>query len=256
MTGTRGVVRGSHAIALKLALVMGAGVVGPASADEALETRQLVQQAKFAIENLQADPQMDAFRDLIKRARGVFIAPQLLKAAFVLGASGGSGVLVVRDERTGQWRGPAFYALGGASFGLQIGAEASEVVVLAMTERGVSAMLQPSVKLGVDVNVALGPVGVGVEGATQNLSVDLVAFSRSKGLYGGVSLQGALLAARTAWNQAYYGKLVTPTDILIRGEANPQAEELLAAVAKVAGAKRSAREGNPQPRGSRTGTLG
>ena len=211
------------------------GAVG-VSADVALETRQLVEKATLAVENLAADANMAPFRDLAKRAKGVFIAPQLLKAAFVVGASGGSGVLVVRDEKTGKWNGPAFYTLGAASFGLQIGAEASEVAVLALTERGVTAMLQPSVKLGADASVAIGPAGAGVSGATANLSADLVAFSRSKGLYGGISLEGAVLAVRNEWNSGYYGKAVTPTDILVRGEvSNPEAAGLIAAVTKLAG---------------------
>jgi lipid-binding SYLF domain-containing protein len=226
---------GAQIIAVAMGITLLATVARPGWAGEALETRQLVQQARFTLENFQADPMMGGFRDLAKRARGVFVAPQLLKAAFVVGASGGSGVLVVRDEHTGQWHGPAFYTLGGASFGFQIGAEASEVVVLAMTERGVNAMLQPSVKLGADASLAVGPVGMGVEGATENLSADLVAFSRSKGLYGGVSVQGAVLGVRTAWNKAYYGKPVTPRRILIHGEKVPQAEDLLATVRHFAG---------------------
>ena len=110
----------------------------------------------------------------------------------------------------------------------------------AMTERGVNAMLQPSVKLGADASLTVGPVGAGAGVATENLSVDLVAFSRSKGLYGGVSLQGAVLGVRSAWNQTYYGKPLTTRDILIRGEVNPRAAGFLAAVTKVAGPKRSA----------------
>jgi lipid-binding SYLF domain-containing protein len=244
MIGTRTVAaprtRGSQVVAVAIAIALLAAVTGPGWADEAFETRQLVAQAKFAVESFQVDPKMGAFRELIKRAKGVFIAPQLLKAAFIVGASGGSGVLVVRSESTGQWHGPAFYTLGGASFGLQIGADASEVIVLAMTERGVNAMLEPSVKLGVDASLAVGLVGAGVGVATENLSADLVAFSRSKGLYGGVSLQGAVLGVRTAWNETYYGNPLTTRDILIRGEVNPQAEEFLAAVTKVAGPRRSA----------------
>jgi len=126
--------------------------------------------------------------------------------------------------------GPAFYTLGGASFGFQIGAEASEVVVLAMTERGVNAMLQPSVKLGADASLAAGPSAWASRGHG-NLSADLRRlFSRSKGLYGGVSVQGAVLGVRTAWNKAYYGKPVTPSRILIHGENAPQAEDLVATV--------------------------
>ncbi len=228
--------RGSQVITTTLALVVAVLALGSglASADPAREAVQLVEQAKFSIQSFAADPTMTTFRRLMPRAKGVFVAPQLLKAAFVVGASGGRGVLVVRDSKTGRWQGPAFYALGGASFGPQIGAEASEVVVLAMTDRGVTAMLQPSLKLGVEVNLAVGPVGAGMEGATQNLSADLVAFSRSKGLYGGVSLQGAVLGVRTEWNQAYYGSRVPPTDILLRGEGpNRQDEGPLTALRRV-----------------------
>jgi SH3 domain-containing YSC84-like protein 1 len=221
---------------LGIASIMG-GALG-AWADAALDAAQLVEKAKLAVGSLAADPNLAAFHDFAKRAKGVFIAPELLKAAFVVGASGGSGVLVVRDEKTGNWHGPAFYTLGAASFGLQIGAEASEVAVLAMTERGVTAMLQPSVKLGADASVAAGPVGLGASGATANLSADLVAFSHSKGLYGGISLEGAVLAVRNEWNNSYYGMTVTPTDILVRGEGTrPQAAGLIAAVTKLAGGR-------------------
>jgi len=178
-------VRGTAHVAALLVLGPGFAWADPA----AREATQLVEQATFAIENFAADPSLTAFRKLVRRAKGVFVAPQLVRAALVVGASGGRGVLVVRDEKSGEWQGPAFYTLGGISVGLQIGAEASEVVVLAMTERGVMAMRKPSVKIGADVNLAVGPVGARVEGATPNLSAAVIAFSRSEGLYGGVSLQ-------------------------------------------------------------------
>jgi lipid-binding SYLF domain-containing protein len=208
-------------------------------ADAALETQQLVDQARLAVDAFQADPKMGAFRDQITRARAVLIAPQLLKGAFIVGAAGGSGVVVARDEASGRWHGPAFYTLGGASFGLQVGAEASEVMVLAMTERGVNALLKTGVQLGAGANVAVGPVGGGAGLATQNLSADLITFARSQGIYGGVSLEGAVLGVRTAWNEAYYGRAVTPNDILVRGQSSPQAEALLASVARVASLPKS-----------------
>ena len=212
--------------------------VAPASADDKQEAIQLVEKARFALENFMSDSKMEAFHDLLKKAKGIFITPQLLKGAFVFGVSGGSGVVVVRDEKTGRWSGPAFYTVGGASFGLQIGGEASEVILLAMTQRGVSSLLSTSFKLGADVGLAAGPVGAGVSAASANLSVDILSFSRSKGLYGGISLEGAVVATRGDWNGAYYGKKVNATDILIRlAVTNPQAEKLIEAVKK-AGAKR------------------
>ena len=173
----------------------------------------------------------------------MFIAPQLLKGAFIVGASGGNGVFLVRDKKTGGWSEPAFYTIGGASFGLQIGGEASEVILLMMTERGVNALMGNSVKLGGDVGVAAGPIGIGAAASTANLSADIISFSRSKGLYGGIALDGAVVAVRDALNQAYYGKQVTPTDILIRHEVrNPQAAGLIQAVAKSAAQKSAARK--------------
>ncbi len=214
------------------------GMTAPVIANDKLDTTQLVDKARLAFQSFMADENMGAFRDLVKKARGVFIAPALLKGAFIFGASGGSGVFLARGEKATQWGGPAFYTMGGASFGLQIGGEASEVVLLAMTQRGVDAFLTSNFKLGANAGVAAGPVGIGVSAETANLSVDILSFSRSKGLYGGVSLDGAVVATRGAWNDAYYGKVVTPSDILIRRSVkNSQAAGLVEAVVKAAGGK-------------------
>ncbi|HSF31646.1 MAG TPA: lipid-binding SYLF domain-containing protein [Candidatus Tectomicrobia bacterium] len=206
----------------------------PAAADDALEARQLVERAQLTIESFAADANMGAVRDLLSKARGVFIAPQVLRGAFVIGASGGSGVFLARDDKARQWSEPAFYTVGGVSFGLQAGGEASEVVLLVMSERGVSALQGSNIKLGADASIAVGPVGAGVAGATAALSADIISFSRAKGLYGGISLDGSVVAVRDSWNSAYYGKSVTPTDILVRRTvSNPQSASLIAAVAKV-----------------------
>jgi lipid-binding SYLF domain-containing protein len=124
------------------------------------------------------------------------------------------------------------------SFGLQIGGEASEVILLLMSGRGVSSLLSSSVKLGADATIALGPVGMGASAATANLSADIIAFSRSKGLYAGLSVEGAVVAIRGALNRAYYGQDVTPTDVIIRRTVtNPQAAGLIESITKVASGK-------------------
>ena len=201
-------------------------------ADNKMDADQLVSKARMTFASMVADPNLEALVDLLKRAKGVFICPALLKGAFIVGVSGGSGVFLARGEKT--WYGPAFYTMGGASFGLQIGGQSSEVVLVAMTERGVAALLSTSAKLGADAGVAMGPVGIGASAATANLSADIISFSRAKGLYGGISLDGAVVAVRGSLNDAYYGKKVNPTDILIRHEVtNPQAERLIQAVEKI-----------------------
>lgn len=238
--------RGVHWLALLTVTVMisvltiAGLVIGPppAFADDAKDAQQLVDRARLSFEDFAGDPNMSAFLAYVRTAKGVYIAPQVLRGAFIIGVSGGSGVLLARDEKAGVWNGPAFYTIGEASFGLQIGGEASEVVLLAMTERGVSKLLSTSVKLGADVSIAAGPVGAGVRGETAGLSADIISFARSKGLYAGISLEGAVVATRDGLNKAYYGKAVTPTDILIRREvANPHAAKLVQAVADVAGRK-------------------
>jgi lipid-binding SYLF domain-containing protein len=223
------------AAAVTMALLLGAA---PVWADDAQDAKTLVEKATLTVEQFQTDSNMGAFRDLAKKAKGMLVLPQMVRAAFVVGASGGSGVLLARDDASGQWRGPAFHTLGGASFGFQAGADAAEVIILAMTERGVTRLLSPQVKLGADISVAAGPAGGGAAAGTAGLSADLISFSMAKGLYGGFSVDGSVVGVRTALNQAYYGKAVSPTDIVIKGAVkNPQANALLEKVAQVAGSR-------------------
>src|SRR5262245_25221831 len=134
--------------------------------------------------------------------------------------------------------GASFYTLAQASFGFQAGADATEVVILAMTERGLIRLLSSSVKLGGDVSAAVGPVGRGVGAGTAGLSSDLIVYSEAKGLYGGFSVDGAVLTPRDGLNEAYYGQSLSPTDIVIKGAAtNPGTTPLLTEVAKAASAK-------------------
>ena len=198
---------------------LAAALVGalPGLAWAAAEQQELIDDARRTLEHFMADPDMGWFRQYAPRARGVLIVPQLLKAGFIIGGEGGSGVLLGRDPTTGTWSPPAFYTMGAGSIGLQIGAEAQEIVLLVMTDKGVNSLLETNVKLGAEASVAAGPKGAGVEAATvPNLSADIVSFSRSKGLFGGISLEGAVVATRKEWNTAYYGQPVTSTDIIVR----------------------------------------
>ncbi len=228
---------GAGAVAAVVAIALVALAAQPAWADDAQEAQQLVERAHLTLQNFLTNPQMGpALRALLPKARAVLIYPQVLRGAFIVGVSGGTGVLLVRDMPSGQWGGPAFYTIGQASFGLQAGGDASEVVLVALTDRGVSALLATSAKLGVDAGIALGPVGWGAEAATQNLSADIVSYSLSKGLYAGLSLDGAVVAVRDSLNTTYYGKVITPTQILVQREvSNPRATGLVEEVAKAAG---------------------
>jgi lipid-binding SYLF domain-containing protein len=212
-------------------LLLFAGAPGIASAQ--LEQQDLVHSAQTTFANFMHDPDMTWLQQNIKQAKAVLIAPSMAKAGFIVGGSGGRAVLIARDPQTGQWKGPAFYTLMTGSFGFQAGIQLSEVVTLVMTDRGVNSLLSDSFELGADASVAAGPVGAG---ARSDITADFVAFSRSKGVYGGVNLEGTLVRAAHDWNEAYYQKnSVLPPDILVRGTVhNGQADALVAAVSSAA----------------------
>jgi lipid-binding SYLF domain-containing protein len=200
------------------------------SAQAQTEQQKLVNDAGKTLSTFLRDPDMTWLQANIGRAKGVLIAPAIAKAGFIFGGSGGRGVLLAHEAPAGKWAGPAFYTLATASVGFQAGISVSENVTLVMTEKGLNSLLANSVKLGGDASVAAGPVGVG---AKSDVVADLVTFSRAKGIYGGLNLDGTVVAPSNDWNDAYYGKKVLPPDILIRMSAhNKQADPLLAQVTK------------------------
>jgi len=212
-------------------IVLAAAALAPLLATEAQaqsEQQQLVTKAQATLANFLRDPQMTWLQQNIGRAKGVLIAPEVLKAGFIFGGSGGRAVLVAHEG--GKWRGPAFYTLATASVGFQAGIQASENVTLVMTDKGLNTLLAPSMKVGGDASVAAGPVGAG---ASSDVTTDFVSFARAKGVYGGLNLDGTVISVSNEWNSAYYGKSVLPPDIVVRGNVhNKQADPLLAEIAK------------------------
>lgn len=197
----------------------------PAGAQDDLKPQILVDQARVTLNNFVKEADMEWFEDHLKDSKGVLIVPQLLKAGFILGGSGGRGVVLVRDPKTGNWSQPAFYSLHSVSFGLQIGAESSEVIIQIRTQRGLESLYGTSFKLGGDTSVAVGPVGVGA--AAKGVTADLVSFSRTKGAYAGLSLDGSVIKVNDDFNKDYYGKTVRPVDILVKKDvSNPGSAKL------------------------------
>ena len=191
--------------------------IKPVSAEQDIDgLHKLVNKSHSSLQNFVSDPNMGWFRTHIKDARAVFIVPQLVRAGFVFGGSGGSGILLARDERTGSWSDPSFSTMGSVSWGLQLGVQAAEVMLMVMTNNGLDSMLSTKFQLGADASVAAGPVGAGAQAAT----VDILAFSRTKGLFGGLTIEGAVITSRDKWNNIYYGQTVRPVDILIRREVS------------------------------------
>jgi len=207
--------------ALTLGLVM---TPIPILADDASDAKGLIDQAENTLKNFMNDPDMKWFGKHLQEAKGVYIVPKLTKGAFIFGVEGGNGVVLARDEKGG-WSEPVFYETSAASFGLQAGAQSQEAILLIMTPKAVDSLLANKIKLGADGSVAIGPKG---EGADTNLTADFVTFTRAKGLYAGVSFDGALIRARDELNAAYYGQDVRPSDIIIAHKAkpNPHSKEL------------------------------
>lgn len=197
------------------------------------EQQKLVNDADATFTTFLRDPDMTWIQQNLGRAKGVLIAPAILKAGFIFGGSGGRAVLLARDPQTGRWQGPAFYALATASVGFQAGVQVSEAVTLVMTDKGMNALLTPSFKIGGDASVAAGPVGAG---AKSDIVADLITFSRAKGVYGGVNLDGTVVNTSDDWNASYYGKKVQSPDILVRHTVHAKgAAKLLADVSRAAG---------------------
>jgi SH3 domain-containing YSC84-like protein 1 len=212
-------------VALLLAVLLAA----PARAED---PQALVDRARLSVENVLKDPNFAAAKARLRNARGVLVVPQLIKAGFFVGGEGGYGVLLARDAQ-GRWSHPAFVSMAGASFGIQIGVEAKEVLFIVLTEKGMSSLLSPQAKLGADASVSVGTVGAGVEAATTGSpATDIVAFSKSQGLFGGAALEGSVIQPKADFNQAYYGRAATPRQILIdRTVANAGADGLRRALA-------------------------
>jgi len=210
-TGRVGIRVFAFAMILSAMLLIVASPGAMAAGEE--DAQGIVDKARVALGELMRDGNYKWMRDHLKDAKGVLIYPQVLKAGFILGGSGGTGVLLSRDAKTGEWSNPAFYTLGSVSYGLQIGGEAAEVVVLVMSQKGMDSLLTSKFKLGGDASIALGPVGGGAKG---DVTADFLSFSKSKGLYAGLNLDGSYIDVRESLNKAYYGKAVTPADIIVK----------------------------------------
>ena len=194
----------------------------------------LVQRAYVTLESYLADNEFAWFTNHMKDAKALFIIPQFIKGAFFFGGAGGTGVFLAKNEKSGVWSHPGFYTMASASFGLQIGGQASELILMVMTQKGVLPFKNASFKLGVEASGAVGPKGASIEGSTPyTLSADYLSFARSKGAFLGVSVEGAVIGVRNEWNWKYYGKPASPRDIIIKNSVNnPGAAQLIELITK------------------------
>jgi lipid-binding SYLF domain-containing protein len=155
-------------------------------------------------------------RELLHRARGILIIPELVKGGFILGAQGGSGVLLVRDPKSNTWSPPAFYTMGAGSVGLQIGVEVSKIALIIMSDKALNAVMRDEFKIGAEAGLAIATLGAGAEASTTaHGGADIYAFAESKGLFGGIALQGGVMKPRPSYNEAYYKPGARLDDIVL-----------------------------------------
>ena len=209
-----------------------AGLIGPVvpSAHALTYEEETVERARLTVLEVFGDPDFAIVPSVLQRARGVLIFPELYRGGFLFGGEGGIGVFLVR-RTDGSWGYPAFYLMAGASFGLQIGGQISELILAVMTDRGIEAILSRYATLGADANVAVIAIGAGLEARTGiDLDADMYAFARNQGLFAGLTLEGQVITPQSSRNAAYYGSGAGERDILAGRRVNLAADPLRASL--------------------------
>ncbi len=209
-------------------LVVAAGLVMlPMVAHAQSDSQALVDRSALALQDAMQLQESQQPRISLSHARAVVICPRMFKAGFFFGGAGGNCVLMGRAGN-GTWSYPAFYTIGSFSFGLQIGLQDSEVIMLIMTNRGLNAILDSSFKIGAGASIAIAVIGGGIQGdTTAAVGADILAFSIARGAFVGISLEGSVLNSRSGWDQAYYGQPIDARQIVIQMQGrNPGADPL------------------------------
>src|SRR5271170_3136637 len=206
--------------------------VTPAFAVDSGTEEDRVEESGHVLKEILNIPE-DIPQDLLDKAECVIVMPSVKKAAFGVGASYGRGVMICRGgiSYTGPWGPPALYALEGASIGFQIGGQATDFVFLVMNPAGARSLLSSKVRLGADASAAAGPKGRTAEGATDVvMNAEILSYSRSKGLFAGVSLEGSTLRSDGSANEKLYGKSLSAKEIIVEHKVPvpPSAKDLVA----------------------------
>lgn len=201
-----------------------------AYADSVATLENRLWEAGQVLDEIMISPDQSIPEELLAKCKAIAIYPSVLKGGFILGARYGKGVVVKKDEVTGQWGAPAFSTIGGGSYGLQIGGSSTDLILVIMNERGMRSLLENNFKMGADAAAVAGPVGRTSEASTDlYMKAGMYAYSRSKGLFAGVALDGAVLTQDNDSNSLYYERSLTSRDILLGKSVQPKAssKELL-----------------------------
>jgi lipid-binding SYLF domain-containing protein len=204
----------SRAGFLRGATALSAGVLFAPGAFAQSDEVSTIQGAEKVLHDLRRDKAFGNARQLLRTCRAIMIVPQLLKGGFIVGGEGGQGVIMVRT-RNGGFGQPAFYVIGSASFGLQIGAEAAEMVLFVMTDKGLNGILTDNFKIGAQAGISVVTLGSNVEGALGGPTPpDIVAWSSASGLYGGLTIDGSVIRGEPNKDSRFYGRKMTSREVL------------------------------------------
>ncbi len=187
------------------------------------DTERLERSAEVLSEVMKT-PEQAIPRDLLNKAVCVGIIPSEKKLAFVFGATYGRGAMVCRQHGNGPWGAPSMFMVGGANFGFQIGGQETDFVLVVMNGRGAEKLVHDSTKLGADASAAAGPVGRDAQGATDlQMQAEILTYSRARGIFAGVSLDGQMFKQDNDSNEKLYGRKIPAGDILFKGAVAPPA---------------------------------
>jgi len=204
---------------LAATMVWLAACSGIASAEN--KWTNLVEESGKVLKDIQEMPDQGIPEDLMRGCRAIAIFPNTVSGGFIIGGKYGQGIIMVRDEETGKWSAPAIFTIAGGSLGWQIGGQATDFVLLIMNRRSVDGILEGKFKLGADASVAAGPVGRAAEASTDaHLKGGILSYSRSRGLFAGAKLEGAVITEQSEGDEELYGKPLSAKDIIIRNKAN------------------------------------
>lgn len=224
--------------------VLAAGLLGttPAFAADPDDEQQRLAQAAEVLTELMKAPDDAIPEYILDRAEAIVVIPQLVKGGFIVGGQHGRGVMSVKNRADGTWSTPGFVALSGGSFGWQIGVQSVDLVLVVMNRKGVQELLDTEFTLGANASVAAGPVGRKAEASTDgSFSAGILAYSRARGLFAGLTLEGSSLRDDKDANEAYYGERISTEKVVLGPGAatRPEARAFVETLRRITPAGRS-----------------
>jgi SH3 domain-containing YSC84-like protein 1 len=218
------------------------------------EQQSLVDRATLTVQDMMTQNVSQDPKSLLRRAKAVMVCPRIFKAGFFFGGEGGNCVLLARAGN-GTWSYPAFYSIGSGSFGFQFGVVDNQLLMLILTERGLNAVLDSQIKLGANAGIAIATIGAGIQGSTTTaIGPDIVAFAASRGLFGGVALEGSLMSSDSHANQSYYGQPLATRQLVMQMQgSNPGADPIRDLLTRYGSSNAPPSTPTPSPPGQQRG---